>query len=42
MGWKNNMKSKIDKWFEKNSWWVIVVTLVVMYGGLIGVMIWIG
>ena len=36
------MKSKTDKWFEKNSWWVIVVTLVVMYGGLIGVMIWIG
>ena len=36
------MKSKTDKWFDRNSWWVIVITLVVMYGGLIGAMIWIG
>ena len=35
------MKSKTDKWFNKNSWWVIVLTLIIMYGGLIGVMIWI-
>jgi len=36
------MKSKTDKWFKKNSHWVIVITLIIMYGGLIGAMIWIG
>ena len=36
------MKSKTDKWFDRNAWWVIVATLLIMYGGLIGVLIWIG
>ena len=36
------MNPKINKWFNRNSHWVMVVALLVMYSGLIGAMIWIG
>jgi len=35
------MKPKTEKWFEKNSWWIIVLSLILMYGGLLVAMIWI-
>jgi len=35
------MNDKQNKWFEKNSWWIIVLSLFIMYGGLIVAMIWI-